>query len=120
MDASPTGIKIAPPPWSCKCTAYAFAFFQPASSGLPRDVAYGPLEASSAAFSAESEAGTYRGGLCMAQIIRYSETPVGAYDEFALLPGYFDSPGGGKNTRITAIYVSQADTCYNGRFPPGP
>ncbi len=56
----------------------------------------------------------------MAQIIRYSETPVGAYDEFALLPGYFDSPGGGKNTRITAIYVSQADTCYNGRFPPGP
>lgn len=119
MDASPTGIKIAPPPWSCKCT-YAFAFFQPASSGLPRDVAYSPLEASSAAFSAESEAGTYRGGLCMAQIIRYSETPVGAYDEFALLPGYFDSPGGGKHTRITAIYVSQADTCYNGRFPPGP
>ncbi len=118
MDASHDNIKIAPAPWRCNCTAYAFAFFQPASSGLPRDVAYAPLEASSAAFSAESEVGTYRGGLCIGQIIRYTETPVGAYDEFALLPGYFDSPGGGRNTRCTAIYVSQADTCYNGRLLP--
>ena len=55
----------------------------------------------------------------MGQIIRYTDTPVGAYDEFALLPGYFDSPGGGKNTRITAIYVSQKDTLYNGRLLPG-
>lgn len=55
----------------------------------------------------------------MGQIIRYTDTPVGAYDEFALLPGYFDSPEGGKNTRITAIYVSQNDTCYNGRLLPG-
>ena len=107
-------IKIALPPWTCKCTVYTFGFYQPASSGLPRDIAYAPLEASSTAFSAETEAGTYRGGVCMGQIIRYTETPVGAYDEFALLPGDFDSPGGGKNARITAIYVSQEETCYNG------
>ena len=114
MNDSPTNIKIAPAPWSCKCTAYVFAFFHPKSSPLPLDVAYAPLEASSAAFSSQSQVGTYEGGLCLGQIIRYTDTPVGSYDEFALLPGYFNGPGG-KHSRISAIYVSQKDTCYNGK-----
>lgn len=55
----------------------------------------------------------------MLQILRYTETPVGPYDELLLIPGYFDTPvGGGKkglrNNRITAIWVSQKDTCWNG------
>ena len=54
----------------------------------------------------------------MLQIVRYSETPVGPYDELVVMPGYFDTPVGGKkgarNTRITAIWVSQKDTCWNG------
>lgn len=52
----------------------------------------------------------------MLQLIRYSETPVGPYDEMVLLPGDFGVPGGkGQNMRITRIYVSQKDTCYNGQ-----
>lgn len=63
------------------------------------------------------------------QIVRYSESPVGPYDELVIMPGDFEVPvlnGGGsgegsggkkkvkKNSRITGIWVSQKDTCWNG------
>jgi len=52
----------------------------------------------------------------MLQIIRYTETPVGPYDEMALMPGDFVTPKKTKQSmRITRIYVSQIDTCYNGQ-----
>lgn len=55
----------------------------------------------------------------MAQIIRYSETPVGPYDELAILPGTFSGVGrdGGKrrDSRITGIWVSSKETLINGR-----
>lgn len=110
--------KVVPPPWTCKCTAYVLPFFYSASSGLPTDLAYAPLEAATSSFfSSQAEAGSYKGGLCLIQIIRYTETPVGPYDEMVLLPGEFGIPGQkGQNMRITSIYVSQKDTCYNGLF----
>lgn len=105
-------IKIAPPPWTCHYTAYVGSFYVSASSGLPRDLAYDPVEASSATFA---EAGVWKGGLAMIQLLRYTSTPVGPYDEMILLPGSFDVPGGyGSHNRITRIYVSQRDTTYNG------
>lgn len=58
----------------------------------------------------------------MVQVIRYTESPVGPYDELVLIPGsfeYFVDDGDNfrkrRNLRITRIYVSQKDTCYNGR-----
>lgn len=63
----------------------------------------------------------------MVQIIRYTSSPVGPYDELLVVPGYFeyerdreDGKGGvrvekKKNARITRIYVSQKETCWNGR-----
>ena len=54
----------------------------------------------------------------MTQIIRYSETPVGPYDELAILPGAFEVTGPDKRTskdlRITGIWVSQNVTLMNG------
>lgn len=109
--ASPS-IKVAPPPWTCHYEAYVAAFYVSAKSDLPRDLAYEPLEASSAK---TSEAGVWKGGMVMIQLLRYSSTPVGPYDEMILLPGNFDVPAGhGSHTRITRIYVSQRDTTYNG------
>ncbi|KAL8933792.1 MAG: hypothetical protein Q9211_005578 [Gyalolechia sp. 1 TL-2023] len=106
-------IKIAPPPWTCRYSAYIGSFYVSAKSGLPRDIAYEPLEASSATFT---EAGVWKGGLAMIQLLRYTSTPVGPYDEMLFLPGKFDVPGGhGSYTRVTRIYVSQRDTTYNGR-----
>lgn len=43
----------------------------------------------------------------------------GSYDELVLIPGFFDLPGSTKKySRITRIYVSQKETCYNGQEHP--
>lgn len=47
-------------------TAYVGAFCISAKSCLPRDVAYAPLEASSAEFT---EAGVWNGGMAMIQLL---------------------------------------------------
>ncbi len=61
----------------------------------------------------------------MVQIIRYTESPVGPYDELVLVPGKFeyesnDLDAQGRrikksNLKVSRIYVSQEQTCYNGR-----
>lgn len=108
-----TLFKLEPAPWACKCTAYVCTFWRSASQGLP-DEAYDHLESPSPAFQSGHE--EYLGGLCLVQVIRYTSTPVGPYDELAILPGFFQRDGTkGKHNRITRIYVSQKDTCYNGR-----
>ncbi|KAL8933691.1 MAG: hypothetical protein Q9216_006251 [Gyalolechia sp. 2 TL-2023] len=113
MEDQQSPIKIAPPPWKCHYSAYIGSFYVSAKSGLPRDLAYEPLEASSSRFT---EAGVWKGGLAMIQLLRYTSTPVGPYDEMILIPGNFDVPGGrGSYPRVTRIYVSQRDTTYNGR-----
>lgn len=106
-----TLFKLEPAPWTCKCTAYVCTFWRSASQGLPSEV-YDPLEASSMFKSTEEN---YLGGLCLVQIIRYTYTPVGAYDELAILPGFFGKNGKNKHAQVSRIYVSQMDTCYNGR-----
>ena len=63
----------------------------------------------------------------MVQLIRYTESPVGPYDELVLVPGYFeyeietkDEHGKTKlekrkNLQCTKVFVSQNKTCWNGR-----
>ena len=55
----------------------------------------------------------------MAQILRYSETPVGPYDELVILPGSFNGIGPKgekrKDSRITGMWVSSKETLINGR-----
>ena len=117
MTSTPFPIPHFPPPWTNKCTAYVLPFYNSASSGLPLHTAYAPLEARTPAFSAQKEAGTYKGGLGLVQIIRYSETPVGAYDELVILPGAFgDAKGKGKDLRITGIWVNLEASLWNGRW----
>ncbi len=116
-------LPLAPPPWKCTCTAYVLAFYNPASSGLPKNIAFAPLETNPTSFGSDQGACKYTGGLCFAQIIRYSDTPVGSYDELAILPGYFETAVAGQkkstDMRITGIWVSQKDSLLNGeRFSP--
>lgn len=62
----------------------------------------------------------------MVQVIRYTDTPVGPYDELVVVPGSFgyrrETASGNrkimkeeKNQRATRVYVSQKQTCWNGR-----
>ncbi|MCJ1417483.1 hypothetical protein MMC32_003827 [Xylographa parallela] len=109
---------LAPPPWTLKATVYMFAFHVPSKQQLPA-FAYSPLESQSA-FSSSSK---FCGGLASVQVIRYTESPVGPYDEMLLVPGNFEYEinEGGKvarkrNLQVSRIYVSQKLTCYNGRL----
>lgn len=120
-------IPSAPPPWTTKSTTYILPFYHSPSKPLPSK-AYSPLSASHAPFSAEPECGVFKGGLSLLQLLRYTETPVGPYDELAIMPGYFEYDKGkgkgeekkekkkGRNMRITAIWVSQRETCWNGEW----
>jgi hypothetical protein len=53
----------------------------------------------------------------MVKIIRYIESPVGPYDELVLVPGEFEYEHSGKksNLKVSRIYDSQEQTCYDGR-----
>ncbi|KAH7381124.1 hypothetical protein BKA64DRAFT_584236 [Cadophora sp. MPI-SDFR-AT-0126] len=124
MATTPPVVALAP--WTLKGTIYSFMFYVSPSSAQAlqsqKSLLYSPLEAAST-FSD----GKLVGGLAMVQIIRYSESPVGPYDEFILVPGKFeyevqvtDKDGNVRkekkgNLRVTRIYVSQAATCWNGR-----
>lgn len=115
-------ITEAPPPWDCKAAVYVFYFVasKPASGELP-EIAYSPLERASP--FASPQFGRALGGLSTIQLVRYSRTPVGPYDEMLLVPGKFEYPVDDKGKkrraeralRLTRIYVSQKDTCWNGR-----
>ena len=108
-------------PWTLRGTIYMMPFWMSAAQAqrLP-PVAYSPLEGSSA--FASPEGGRPVGGLSMIQLIRYTESPVGPYDELILAPGYHavtvEEKGrmvSRSKIRITRIYVSQKDICWNGR-----
>ncbi|KAF2139914.1 uncharacterized protein K452DRAFT_58059 [Aplosporella prunicola CBS 121167] len=107
-------VPLSSAPWSTKCEAYWLVTWLP-TEALPEGL-YDPLEASDPAFTSPERAGKFKGGLGMIQVVRYSETPVGAYDELLIIPGTYVLPGKHKSgKRITRIYVSQPNTCYNGR-----
>ena len=112
-------LPLAPPPWTCNATVYTLSHYHSASTTLPLDIAFDPLELHAPSFSSEKETGKYVGGLGFTQIIRYSETPVGTYDELLILPGFFSHVGSdGKkreDARVTGIWVSQEATLMNGR-----
>jgi len=111
----------APPPWTLKGTVYSFLFLvsSPTAKDLP-SICFSPLEAASVFAS-----GTPKGGLGMVQVIRYTESPVGPYDELLVVPGAFEYEIGDKdkrggvikkrNVRVSRIYVNVKETCWNGR-----
>ncbi|KAI5459794.1 hypothetical protein BGZ63DRAFT_258049 [Mariannaea sp. PMI_226] len=120
----PEPIPAVPSPWTLRGDVYFFAWWATKASlknGLPSH-AYSPLESRSEYAAAST--GTPVGGLSMVQILRYSESPVGPYDELIVVPGSFeyvreDAQGRRRkkrDVRITRIYVSQKHTCYNGRL----
>lgn len=113
-------MKLAPPPWKCRATIYQLGF-RPNKAQIDTanaaGLTYSPLEADSPFADTK-----HVGRLGLIQIIRYSDTPVGPYDELILAPGFHEYyvEEGGKpvkksNVRITRIYVSQKHTCWNGR-----
>lgn len=117
-------IEKAPAPWTCTGQVYSIFFYnRPGNRKFAEDlsaIAFSPLERD--AYFASAEAGRFCGGLGGFMVIRYTDTPVGTYDELLIIPGayYYRVEEKGKvvekkNPRITRIYVSQRDTLMNGR-----
>lgn len=107
-------IELVSAPWTLHGTGWAIPL--PAVLSLPEKT-YSPLERQQSSTATE---GLYTGVVGAIQIIRYTETPVGPYDEFVLIPGAFTYSGpilGLPQTdlRVSRMYVSQKYTCYNGR-----
>ncbi|SPN98634.1 uncharacterized protein DNG_01679 [Cephalotrichum gorgonifer] len=116
-------IEHVPPPWKLKGTVYCFMYWIPASQAkdFPIDIAYSPLERSSS-FAVGSASGKPKGGLASVMVLRYRESPVGAYDEIIFATGkhsYVVERDGKRvekqSRRMTRLYVSQKVTCWNGR-----
>ncbi|KAH8097115.1 hypothetical protein BXZ70DRAFT_944312 [Cristinia sonorae] len=108
---------VAPSPWFCRGEAFTFVTTIRASrdnaSLLPGS--FNDLEGESL-FADRAHVGEYKGGLAMVMIVRYTDTPVGPYDELIWIPGKFSVPAGGPDAlRITRIYVSTKESVYNGR-----
>lgn len=102
-----------PAPWTLKGEMYWLIANLPAP--LPANV-YNPLEQQALT---EPAANDFQGGLCYMQVVRYSDSPVGPYDELAMVPGVFKVPGGKlkgkKKMRVSRIYVSGKETIYDGK-----
>ncbi|KAK4570470.1 hypothetical protein LTR86_002550 [Recurvomyces mirabilis] len=104
----------APAPWSTRCETYWMVTQLP--SPLPVDI-WDPLEATHSTCTVRD---FKMGSTGVVMIVRYFDTPVGEYDELAIIPGTFSVTGGpekGQNrSRITRIYVNQKETTFNARF----
>ncbi|KAL7898639.1 hypothetical protein HDV63DRAFT_358160 [Trichoderma sp. SZMC 28014] len=110
------------PQWHLRGDIYTFSFWtsQKAASSLPEH-AYSPLEGVTS-FADETYSRPV-GGLSMIQILSYRDSPIGPYDEMLVAPGSFEwerTETDGKKTRgcnpkITRIYVSTPNSCFNGR-----
>ena len=115
--ASPA-LPFFPPPWTCKCHICFIPLYNSSKAELPANVVYAPLEAGSEKFSSPGQVGAFKGSLGFVQVIRYTDTPVGTYDELVFAPGYFEGGDSGikkNHVRITGIWVSSEVSLLNGR-----
>lgn len=92
-----------------------FMFYVPSSEPLPT---FANTDPKNPAWAPER----FHGGLASVQILRYRSSPVGPYDELLIVPGKFSHTTNDngvlvnkKNLRVSRIYVSQKESCYNGR-----
>lgn len=113
-----------PGPWKLKASAHIFFMYNTSNDikNLNESFIYDPLEANS-----KFTAGKHVGGLSAVYVLRYHDSPVGPYDEMMVVPGFheYEKPvmkGDGtthlvtkKNLRVTRIFVSTKESCYNGR-----
>ncbi|GIZ38210.1 hypothetical protein CKM354_000163300 [Cercospora kikuchii] len=115
---SPDPYVGVPAPWDLKGDIYTFFLLPglgiPLDNQLPKK-AFPPLERQ---FPSAVE-GDYKGTLGMVQIVRYTESPVGPYDEMFIVPGYFEYDRDGKKkrgVRVSRIYVSQKYPVWTSRI----
>ncbi|TFK38138.1 hypothetical protein BDQ12DRAFT_723499 [Crucibulum laeve] len=105
-----SGIQAAPAPWKLSGRSWMFVL-----SPLAKNASF------PAGFSASHDAevmtagGEFTAGMGLIQVISYTESPVGPYDELLYIPGMWKYADGKTGYRITRIYVSTKESTKNGR-----
>ncbi|OBZ73854.1 hypothetical protein A0H81_05844 [Grifola frondosa] len=112
-----SSIQIAPAPWNLKAESawwFLTSLMHTPKRGETLPHAYfSGLD--STLRQTSTEEGAFRGGIGLVMILRYTDSPIGPYDELVIIPGEFTNPSGSHRYRITRIYVSTLSSVYNGR-----
>ncbi|KAL8276663.1 hypothetical protein RQP46_010931 [Phenoliferia psychrophenolica] len=109
-------LSAVPPPWLLKGVGWVFPTHLTPFSTTPIPLPAGsqaPLEAASP--TGREQAARFHGGVGYVVVVRYTESPVGPYDELIWAPGCFsreESPNEYYST-ITRIYVSSNESVIN-------
>ncbi|KAJ7640765.1 hypothetical protein DFH06DRAFT_1334488 [Mycena polygramma] len=103
-------IQIIPAPWQLKGRSWT-ALVAP----LSKTTSFPAGWCSGYQADTLSSGGEFIGGLGVIQIVSYSESPIGPYDELVYVPGRWKYSDGTKAFRITQIYVSSKESAMNGR-----
>ncbi|KAK7438626.1 hypothetical protein VKT23_017959 [Stygiomarasmius scandens] len=102
---------VAPAPWNLKARSWQFLVesTETKSANFPAGWA--------CSWQAETlaEGGEYIGGPAVVVLVRYSDTPVGPYDELGYSPGRFRYADGTVGFRTTIMLVSSQASTLNGR-----
>ncbi|KAJ7126190.1 hypothetical protein C8R44DRAFT_781303 [Mycena epipterygia] len=104
------GLEVVSAPWNLKGRSWVFPV-----SALPTTSSFPAGWCTAYQADALSSGGEFIGGLGLVQIVSYSESPVGPYDELIYVPGRWRYSNGTKAFRITQIYVSTKESTMNGR-----
>lgn len=105
-----SGVKEAPAPWKLKGTSWIFVL-----PGLSKDASFPAGFAAPHEAEALAEGGEFVGGFGSVQLVSYTESPVGPYDELVYTPGRWKYMNNDPALRVTRIYVSVKESTENGR-----
>ncbi|KAJ7512838.1 hypothetical protein B0H11DRAFT_2213395 [Mycena galericulata] len=103
-------LQAAPAPWQLKGRSWLFTL-----SPLRTTNSFPAGWSDAYQADALSSGGEFTGGLGLVQVVSYTESPVGPYDELIYIPGRWKYANGTSAFRITRIYVSSRESTMNGR-----
>ncbi|KAI0629143.1 hypothetical protein C8Q77DRAFT_1142361 [Trametes polyzona] len=107
---------IVPAPWTVKAEAWWFitSLGHRPEPGETLPISYFPSQETQL-YKTSMEQGAFCGGRGSITLIRYTESPIGPFDELAIAPGEFVNPYQKPSHRVTRAYVSSKEAVLNGR-----
>ncbi|KAI1793548.1 hypothetical protein LXA43DRAFT_1001250 [Ganoderma leucocontextum] len=112
----PARIQAIPAPWNVKAEAWWFitsiGHRPDPSESLP--ISYFPAHETEL-YRTSVQQDAFRGGRGSITLTRYTDSPIGPFDELSISPGEFTNPFEDPSHRVTRAYVSSLPAVVNGR-----
>ncbi|RDX48224.1 hypothetical protein OH76DRAFT_1405139 [Lentinus brumalis] len=112
----PTEVRPTPAPWTVKAEAWWFitSIGHRPEPGETLPISYFPSQETQL-YKTSTAQEAFRGGRGSVTLLRYTDTPIGPFDELAISPGEFTNPFEQECHRITRAYASSIAAVVNGR-----